>query len=152
MSAAAAPDLFAAPAEVADEPDGCPVCGLDPCGCRVELKGKTPRGVLPMVERTPAPPALAANHPFAAVAVARRTALEAKHGERACTGADRPAYSMARDLHERAGALVDRLSGAEPSSATPEGRERVALALNTLASVGALAMALHDNLKAVAAS
>jgi hypothetical protein len=100
--------------------------------------------VAAIVAATPIAPAetLAAwRNPALAAFIDRRAELQAKHGERAVTDPARPPALIAHDLKERACAILDRLTG-RPS------REQAELALGTLATIGALALALHDRLSA----
>lgn len=139
-----------------DLPAWCGRCGVDPCACDQLADGAAPpdapdvdpfpvlEQVAAIIAATPtAPAAMVASwqSPFFAAAIDRRAELQAKHGERAVTDPSRPAALMAHDLKERACAILDRLSG------RPR-REQMEIALNTLATAGALALSLHDRLRA----
>lgn len=141
--------------------DQCPVCGLDPCGCGIDVpvlsdvEGLPIEDVIPIVEmdalggadEAPAAELLPSwCSPAIAAFIDRRAAIEAKHGAKAVTDQGRQPGDLAKDLHERACALLDRLRGRAPDV------ERAELALNTLATIGALALALHERLAAIAAT
>ncbi|MEA3036834.1 MAG: hypothetical protein QOH04_2611 [Sphingomonadales bacterium] len=132
---------------VLSEVEGCQECGVDPCACArfAGLEEAAAAALAPpasiragMFDPRASERLLAWRSPALAAFLDRRAELEAKHGDKAATAPGRDAAAMARDLHERSLALLDRLRG--------HGGDRFALALNTLASVGALALALHEKL------
>lgn len=140
----AAADLFASDME----PEGCPCCGVEPCARGIEIIPVD--GVIDIYDAPPVEePVLSAaecldawRSPAISDFIDRRAALHEKHGDKAVTDQARPPAAMAKDLKERASALLDRLAGREPDA------ERAALALNSLATLGALALALHQRLTA----
>lgn len=144
--AAASTDLFSGqePAGGGDDVK-CGVCGVDPCACGIEIAAPPRHSqILPMVEAAPAPaPArLAEAAPFRT----HRDTLAERHGDRSVAAADRPLFMLASDLRERAGAISDRLRGGREPDA-----EQAAIALTTLETLGAIALTLHERLKAIVA-
>lgn len=152
---AAAPSDFGTGGE-----DCCPACGLDPCGCGLEVIPID--GFVPIFDAPPAPepePGMAAAGrappserlaawatPAIAAFIDRRAALQAKHGDKAVTDPGRPPALMAHDLKERGAALVDRLTGRAHVLGSAEAREQIEIALATAATAGALALALYERL------
>lgn len=123
--------------------DACPLCGLDPCGCgelmidAAEAIGSPPAPELALFEWP-----IAGQRPPGLLAVwrARRAKLLADHGSRACVSLDQPPGAIARAARERMQAVEERLGMRPPSP------EQIEIARGTLATVGALLLALTDRL------
>lgn len=145
-AAPSADDLFA------EADQSCQACGMVSCQC-VRPDGLLGAlAALPQPQDPPPPDpdflkllAQIYSSPALGGMLNRRVDQAVKHGHTPAADLLRSPYAIARACRDRVDGAIERLSGREPN------RERLEIALRYAETAGAVAMALHDRIRAALA-